>query len=318
MAYETGTVTDLADLIDVIRTFVTSHADLVADGQEWTELSYVASGVNGVIGQTYFQAPGLDGTEEIIVGMRPLRYPDVDAHSIGFHMAQDWNGALAFLAQPGTSAERYTPTSDSAMEYWLVANGRRLVGVIKISTVYTSFYLGKILPWGSTGDYPLPFFLGCNTNLAGSRWSFEGWDFRMFCDPGAGSAQLLKPGLIWEDVRNYSGIEGSPPSGFICTLPYNSYVDQSFGATAYQLSIQPRTLWANSRENIDGTYSAFPIVLHSNGSDLELFGELDGVFAVSGFDNFAENIVTISGDAHLVVPNIGRSGRHDYFALRLV
>ena len=35
----------------------------------------------------------------------------------------------------------------------------------------------------------------------------------------------------------------------------------------------------------------------------EIFGELDGVFAISGFDNFAENIITMTAVDYLVVPN---------------
>ena len=191
MAYETGTVTDLADLIDAIRNFVTSHADLIADGQEWTELSYVASGANGVIGQTYFQAPGLDGTEEIIVGMRPLRYADIgrvlDRLAYGARLERR---DLRFFTNRAHRPKNSCRRAIRAMEYWFVANGRRLIGVVKISTVYTSFYIGKILPWGSTGDYPLPFLLGCNTEFRITCVGrSEAWDFAIFFDPGHGAAR---------------------------------------------------------------------------------------------------------------------------------
>lgn len=308
MAWETDTVADVSELLEAIRTFVTTHADLVADGQEWSEHAW-----DGTLKAGHFNAPGLDGTETVVVGFRANRSVDLDAYTIGFVVAQAYNGAFSFTGQPGTSAERFTPIHDSPMEYWLFANGRRLIGVVKVSTVYTSFYVGKILPWGTTGDYPLPLFLGTNHNLATTRFSLDSDDLRMFCDPGLG-CQILKPSLIWEEVQNYSTGAGitSPAFTKTKTLPYASNINTG----AVLTTTQGRDIFRAMRDNIDGSYSVIPIVLHSDTTDQEIFGELDGVYAVSGFDNFAENEITIGADDYLVFQNISRTGRADYMAIK--
>jgi hypothetical protein len=47
-----------------------------------------------------------------------------------------------------------------------------------------------------------------------------------------------------------------------------------------------------------------------------VYGELDGVFALTGFGNGAENTVTIGGVVHYVVQNVFRTDQLDYFAIK--
>ena len=55
----------------------------------------------------------------------------------------------------------------------------------------------------------------------------------------------------------------------------------------------------------------------NNDADHDLFGELDGCYHISGFNNAVENIITVDGVDHLVVQNVHRTGVEDYWALRL-
>lgn len=48
-----------------------------------------------------------------------------------------------------------------------------------------------------------------------------------------------------------------------------------------------------------------------------VYGELDGVFGVTGFGQSAENTVTINGIPHLVVPDVFRGGKANFHAVRL-
>jgi hypothetical protein len=48
-----------------------------------------------------------------------------------------------------------------------------------------------------------------------------------------------------------------------------------------------------------------------------VFGEYDGVVAIPGFNNAAENLVTDGFFNWLVMQNVYRSGRGDYFAMKL-
>jgi hypothetical protein len=49
----------------------------------------------------------------------------------------------------------------------------------------------------------------------------------------------------------------------------------------------------------------------------DTFGEIDGVYAVSGFNNASENTVTIDGIPYLVVQNLHRTARYYYAAIKL-
>ncbi|WP_019361500.1 hypothetical protein [Pseudomonas asplenii] len=62
----------------------------------------------------------------------------------------------------------------------------------------------------------------------------------------------------------------------------------------------------------EGSYTAIPVVL-SDASGL--YGELDGVFAISGFNNAVEN--TAANGGLVVIQDVGRTDFNDYFAMRL-
>lgn len=47
------------------------------------------------------------------------------------------------------------------------------------------------------------------------------------------------------------------------------------------------------------------------------FGAIAGLFRVSGYNNSAENIITIDGDDYVVFPNIYRAAYKDFCAMRL-
>ena len=72
----------------------------------------------------------------------------------------------------------------------------------------------------------------------------------------------------------------------------------------------PSAWGGSTRECPDGSYPLLPFVLAG-------LGEMDGCFAVPGYANAAENIVTVGGVNHLVVQDVFRTGYSDYWALRL-
>ena len=73
---------------------------------------------------------------------------------------------------------------------------------------------------------------------------------------------------------------------------------------------------ADWRPNLDGGYSILPIVLHDSAV-LNVYGELDGVGAVTGFGQAAENTLTNGLAQWLVIQNVFRTSKIDYFAVRL-
>jgi hypothetical protein len=69
--------------------------------------------------------------------------------------------------------------------------------------------------------------------------------------------------------------------------------------------------------NPDGTYTLEPAQLWQESPSVNLLGQIDGIAFVTGQSNAAENTVTVGADTWLVVPNIYRSTRDAYCAVKL-
>jgi hypothetical protein len=300
MAVEIGTAANHADLLTRLRAFLTANADLVAAGQAWTEVGYNAP--DATTEETYLRGPGLGGGEEIYVQIR--RYENVagDYYNWGLRGAVNYNPAEPFGSQPGASPESHFTLWNTSIPYWFVANGRRFMVVAKVSTVYVMLHAGLILPYATPAEYPYPIFVGANCRSA-MRWSVGGDENRNVFDPGAlndaGYCRLRYVDGTWIGIANHSGDADDRPGN---TWPYEGFRQSWIGFPISALG---------------GDYVLTPIILSTGYEDGVVFGELDGVFHVSGFSTASENIVTIEGVDHLVVQNVYRAGTAAYAAVRL-
>ncbi len=311
MAWETGTATNQADLLSKIVTFLTTNVDLVAADQEWVDLGTASGQTTG----KWLRGPGMAGTDQIFVGLQAVNDVGNDIYGIQIAGAQGFSSGAAFGGQVGQSPTSYVAVWNSSMPYWIVANGQRFVVVVKVSTTYHAMYAGKILPYGTPTQYGYPVFIG-GENVTNLRWSDTTVGNRQFIDPGSASSttnsgsNLCFPDGSWQFFQNFINSSGND-----------------------SLSTQGRTIWPYAgsnttgndvdnrlremRDNIDGSYTLLPLILHCEAPSRQVFGELDGCYWVSGYNNAAENIVTIGGVDHLVVQNIHRTNRWNYWALKL-
>jgi hypothetical protein len=294
-----GTATDHDDLFELLRTFLTSG---IGTGENWTELDY-STGDRSVL----FQAPGLSGTEEIHVGLQLYESTGDDVFGFYGWMFRAYDSGLAHWLQPGTSAQMFHPTLDTSIPYWFFANGQRVIVVTKCSTVYTSSYIGKFLQYGTPGEYGQPYYLGMPYSVPG-RFSLENQSFRNFWDPGIG-AQVLQPNGSWVAASNFVDVAGAETNASSGNFVH-PYQDRS-GST----SVKPAIRWRELRNNIDGTYTRFPLILTSNYPTPDIYGELDGAYAVSGFGTVSEDDLTIGGDTYLVFQDTYRTARYNYAAI---
>lgn len=298
MSTTTGTATDFADLLNQLDTFLTSTAG-------WTSKRRVSGS------EMIWSAPG-SGSDSILVGAK------VFSDSVGNY--QNWrlggfsafDAALAFTAQAGyVGASGPSPVLNlwnSAIDYWFIANARRAIVVAKVSTTYMVAYLGWITPYIYPSAFPYPLVVGGSmawnvepgSSSGNWRWSYTGSEMSNFWRAGNGVAiasdaassfRLRLPTGVWR------GISTTPS-------------DAVFGQV-WPWSDPPQFM----RENLDGSYSLIPALIHDPSPNI--YGELDGVFFVTGYNQGAENTVTIGGVAHLVVPNVFRAGQGDYAAIRL-
>jgi hypothetical protein len=299
MAFEIDTATDHVDLFDRLITFL----QLVSGGPGWTLLDY-----NSTDSRALFVAPGLTALEEIYFGVSLHASVSTDTYALGFWMFRAYNPSLADLEQPGTSVVLYLPVWNTSIPYWFVANAQRLIIATKVSTTYQCGYVGKFLPYGTPGEYPQPYYLAMPVSSSTARWSTTSEDNRNFWDPGL-SGRISTPNGVWHSVKNWeeAGAGESDVSGSNYVWPFNGNISTT----------APRTRYRELRENVDGTYPLWPLILHGTLPDDDIYGEIDGAFAVSGFNNASENVVEIGADDYLVLQNMHRTGRYYYAAVKL-
>ena len=303
----TGSATDYADLLNQLDTFLTSTLS-----PPWTSLRRNA----GV--EMIWQAPGAGGLDEIIVGAQVFSDVTGDYYNWRLGGFQAFDAGSAFDQQAGyvggasqAHPSPVLPLWDSTIPFWFIANGRRVIVIAKISATYMSCYLGFMEPYMAPGSFPYPLIVGGSLAFAAAepgvgspnwRWSYAGTEMRSFPIPvplnlGAdadSSLRLRLPSGVW---RGFSTSAADPTYGKV--WPYG------------WVHI-PAWDW---RPNLDGGYSMLPILLCDNTPNV--YGELDGVYALTGFSQGAENTITIGGVTYLVVQNTFRNTKSDFFAVRL-
>jgi hypothetical protein len=277
----------------------------------------------GVVGSEYiWQAPGNGNEAQIFTGI--LRFSDAGADYENWRLGgfNGFDAGQVFASQPGAMTRPVVPLLRvGSMPYWFVANGRRVVMVVKASTVYEAMYLGLLSQYPNPSQYAYPLVVGGSmtwtnepaTNSQNWRWSYQGNEHRVFAIPHPGTStddnqfqlRLRKPDGIYQGLSSIKS--GSTNQGFVWPYGYSM---------------------TNMLPNLDGSYPLLPIVLHEDESHNALpnpittvnpntWGELDGVLAVTGHANTAENTITVGRTDYLVVQNVYRNTKTDFFAVKL-
>lgn len=300
MAVEIATATSHIDLYDRLLTFLQAAGPT---GPGWTLLDN-----DTVTLSALFMAPGLTATEQIYMGFSVHANVPADIYAIGIWMFRAYNSALDHHSQPGTTTVVYMPIWNVGMPYWFVANAQRLVVVTKVSTTYQSLHIGKFLPYGPPSEYPQPYYLGGSVGDAVTRWSTISETHRAFFDPGGWQAISLPAG-IWRAVANFyeNGGETSQ-TNTVYIWPYNGQINGGESMNRYR----------ELRENLDGSYSVMPLVFVGTNPENDIYGEIDGVYAITGHNQASEDIINIGANNYLVFQNMHRTARYQYAALKLV
>lgn len=307
MSTQTGTATSYLDLLNKLRTFLTTDATLVAAGQNWTELTTNSTPYTGQPGgsdtvdfETYLKAPGLSGTEAIYINIRAFHFTASDYYNFELRAAQGYNASNAFIAQPGISPAAYVYLWNQPIPYWLIANGQRVIVIAKVSTVYEMFYMGKFLPYGTPGQYPYPVAVGGCGTTADMRFSDTSYNHLAFFDPNG--LMVCAPDNSWITFSNWSNGGGANPS------PNNTVHPWIYYGTA-------RPAWMTA--NLDGGYSVIPARLDQNSPSINELGELDGVGFVTGNANSSESTINDGTHTWMVVQNVFHTSADNYCAVKM-
>ena len=251
-----------------------------ASANGWTVLRYDDVSANR---ELILKGAGLSGEEEIFVGFRTYQDANADYYNLLAGVFTGYVAGNSFDTQPGARLSG-VPAHNQRIDYWLTLNGQRIVLAMKVGTpVYESCYVGKMLPYGRPSQYPYPVVCGGMLNgAAATRFSETAHSIPY---KGNRANMALRSNDGWLQPHCY-------PWG-------NARVA---GSTT------------NLRDT-GGVYHLLPIELHDNSANL--WGALDGIFYISGFDNAVENTLTIEGVTSVVIQDVARTGHTDYYAMRL-
>jgi hypothetical protein len=297
--------------------FVSGDTWVFATTPPWTSMRRTAGQ------EMIWQAPGNDGLAEILVGAKVFSNITGDYYDWRLGGFTAFDSTLAFENQAGyiggpggqVHASPVSTLWNNPMTYWFIANGRRVIFVAKVSTTYAMGYLGFLSQYVSPAIFPYPLVVGGNLQWTGAepgaassnwRWSYTGTEMNNpshsfqggLSQEYIGSLQLRTPGGAWHSFTRQSDSNSADPCGKI--WPY----------------LCP---WSNWAKNLDGSYAMLPIVLGDCYPTVpNIWGELDGVEAITGFAQGSENTVTIGNSIYMVVQNVFRNGQSDFAAVRLI
>ncbi|MEO1902604.1 MAG: hypothetical protein ABGX87_12680 [Alcanivorax sp.] len=294
-------------------SWAVTQGAMSAAGAAWSLLS---SGLDAAYDQDYYlRAPGLSGAEEIYLNIAAYKNVASDYFNWDCRGSIGHQPAFEFAGQPGVSPNANLLLWDSQIPYWLAVNGQRLILLAKVSTTYQLLHLGKILPYGTPSQFPYPVLVSATTDQAGSRWSNSDTDCSSILNPGRGAFFYTTDGG-WRRVMNRYGVNGDGrwETGYLEVFPthINGFGDMGEGNVQFDgPQIHPLP---------DGSYQPIPLVILCRNSDyasVNQYGEVDGIFWVTGTANAAENLLPINGVDHLVIQNIYRTNWTEYGIVRL-
>lgn len=348
MPYETGTVNGHRELLDRIRDYVSSEE--VMGAEKWEIMRDTATDL-------ILKGPGDSGQDQIYVGAQIFEGEGYANLILNGFVGYD--AALAFMDQPGgippTCIEGGMPgedlpqlplTNHSQMKYWIVANGRRIVTIVRIGVQYEAAYLGFLHPYGLDGQYPYPLAVG--GSLSGRALKLTSYtsgqttylrteyftDFKYsqyntshnhFCDPGGAPfvdvSGKLQAGNTFNDygtlkVRRMDGRWVTYLNRYTTVKDRQLVEDEACIDSQYVIWPKICGELSGTLQAMDGTYHLFPFMLIEKAEN-NCIGQFDGCFWVTGTGLAPEDQLVIGADTYLAIPNVWREDANNFWALRL-
>ena len=295
MGYAIGTVTKGGgddchyQILGIIKT--------LAEANGWTTLRYVNTGTDR---EVILKGVGLSGAEEIFVGFKTYQSAGGDYYNLNCGVFVGYISGNSFETQPGAQLVG-VPAHNNAITYFITANAQRIVGCFKVGTaVYEHFYVGKFFPYSRPGEYPSP--LVCGGMLTASQ-----------------------------DIRFDNTSQSFPYPGYYYNTTNNRLYQRDQAGNWVQPSCWPFTNASGASYALAGAqgtstlvpadtyYQIEPIILSqqsSNNSPSNVWGEFDGVYFCSGFNNGVENVVQQGGSS--VINQTGMTVKQAVDAIRAV
>jgi hypothetical protein len=196
--------------------------------------------------------------------------------------------------------------------------------------------MGFIFPYATPSQYPYPLAIGGSlipTEASrGPEWrySYNNYKHSVFTTPATDSISSIVDGATLY-LRTPEGEWNSFGSRATAYNP-DTITGMEIPATyPYTPTGVAATVWPTGildvvtalqgrlpeRECLDGGYVLQPCILMTRLPSPKVFGELEGVFIISGFNNAAENTTVFNSVNHIIFQNVARSEVHEFWALAL-
>lgn len=255
------------------------HAVATADG--WTALRYNTSATDH---ELILKGVGFSGEDEIFVGFRTYHSVSADYYNLLAATFTGYVSGNSFDTQPGARLSG-VPAHNQRIDYWLTVNPQRIALAMKVGTpVYESAYVGKFLPYARPSQYPYPVVCaGALSGAAPARFS---------------------------DAAHSMGYKGNTAA---LGMRFNS--GAWLNAYAWPWCNAALAGSTSQMRDTNGNYPLTPVVLHDNSANV--YGELDGIHFVSGFNNTVESTFVVDGKTYVVIQDVARTSFYDYYAMRL-
>lgn len=331
--------------------------DLTMQLAEWTEERNDVATETEVI----LRGDG-SGSDNIYVGIRSFQDGGVSAYNwelagfTGFDSGLDWEN------QPGISHGRYDASNtlteggafvlldNASLTFWIVHNGRRIMGVVKVGSTYESFYLGFINTFSTTSESVYPLLIAGSCSQKGTRFNSTRGCHTSIADPrqketatspavsGASMMFRMTDGF-WYDIANSRESSGAanstlelvevntvlPTGDLPFTEPNSTPVDNNISMRGtFQFDQIKSPIGSSPNFQLRPTPGStaatpfFPCLLTLSDPSEQFPGEIAGLYWMTkaGTAIVAEDEFVIGTDRYLIFNGANQTNDWDYFCIK--
>ena len=274
------------EINEYAHNLLLAYIKTALEAESWVTQRYVCQGDNH---ELIIKGEGYGGLETIYIGFYTYQSVASDYYNMAVATMKGYTAGNNFINQPGIQYSG-VPCHNQAIDYWMSINAARINGCLKVGTpVYEHFGAGNFIPFAPPSQYPQPLFnAGMLTGMAATRFS------------------NTTQSMPWKAVLN--------------SYNFAIHTNQGEWEDSFNVDTDKEIKTLRVLESLirpaESTYAVQPIYIYDTTPNI--YGELDGIYLITGFDNVVENTIVINAENYVVLQDVYRTGFGDYIAMKLV
>lgn len=254
-------------------------------------------------------------------------------------------------AIPSATTGAYLPLHNNPsfpIGFWFSITGRRIVGICKVEnaivTHYPSFHLGWLNQFGTQGEFPYPMYVAGGSSRHDVLFnttapSITGLTEAVGISGHTGPGWWRSADSVWHEVKNSTAVDSGSPTRAVssayvvypCGLTSNAFtpaadaivgngngdwdefIPQAGIPGSATLRLQPTPMTGGD------LYLLVPatLITTASASELDVLGEIDGVFWVSGVGGvISGDTMTVAGQRYRVFQCGNRTTEFSFMAVK--